>query len=193
MARIGNFAVSPDSKWVAFSKQDRTLRVARLHRADRRRRGAARLRRSRCSTPKRIPSWTADGRYLVFTSSEGFSNGIATQGGITTTTELWAVPLRDQDRDPLNRDIDNEAQALAAQAAGGGGRGGAGGAPAAVTVQIDWNNMARRARQIPRAGRCDHAACSPSPTGASVAFNLSSSGGAGGAAARRPARPASTS
>ena len=100
------------------------------------------------------PAWTGDGRYLVFTSAEGFSNGIATQGGITTTTELWATPLRDQDRDPLNRDVDNEAQALAAQAAGGGaaggGRaGGAGGANPPVTVQIDWNNIAKRARQIP--------------------------------------------
>src|SRR2546430_15418068 len=61
--------------------------------------------------------WTADGRYIVFTSAEGFSNGIATQGGIGTTMELWALSLRDQDRDPMNRDIDNEAQGLAAEAA----------------------------------------------------------------------------
>ena len=61
--------------------------------------------------------WTADGRYLVFTSSEGFSNGIASQGGISATMELWALSLRDQDRDPTNRDIDNEAQGLAAEAA----------------------------------------------------------------------------
>jgi Tol biopolymer transport system component len=26
VGRIGNFAISPDSKWVALSKQDRTLR-----------------------------------------------------------------------------------------------------------------------------------------------------------------------
>ena len=30
---------------------------------------------------------------------------------------LWALSLRDQDRDPSNRDIDNEAQGLAAEAA----------------------------------------------------------------------------
>ena len=49
---------------------------------------------------------------------------------------LWALSLRDQDRDPMNRDIDNEAQGLAAEAAarqnagrgGGGARAGAGGA-----------------------------------------------------------------
>jgi hypothetical protein len=54
--------------------------------------------------------WTADGQYIVFTSTEGFSNGIATQGGITASTELWVLALRDRDRDPGNRDIDNEAQ-----------------------------------------------------------------------------------
>ena len=44
------------------------------------------------------PVWTADGRYLVFTSTEGASNGIATQGGIGTTMELWVLALRDRDR-----------------------------------------------------------------------------------------------
>ena len=132
------------------------------------------------------PAWTGDGRHLVFTSAEGFSNGIATQGGITTTTELWATPLRDQDRDPLNRDVDNEAQALAAQAAGGGaaggGRaGGAGGANPPVTVQIDWNNIAKRARQIPVPGDSINGLIA-SPDGRSVAFNLSSAGGGGAAA-----------
>ena len=136
------------------------------------------------------PVWTGDGRYLVFTSSEGFSNGIATQGGITTTTELWAMPLRDQERDPLNRDIDNEAQALAAQA-GGGRAGGAGAANAPVTVQIDWNNIARRARQIPVPGDAITGLVA-SPDGAVVAFNLSSTGGAA-ARRRRAEPPASTS
>ena len=62
--------------------------------------------------------WTADGRYIVFTSTEGFSNGIATQGGIAATMELWVLALRDRDRDPANRDIDNEAQGLAAASRG---------------------------------------------------------------------------
>src|SRR5262249_60156096 len=77
--------------------------------------------------------WTADGRYVVFTSAEGFSNGIATQGGIQTTMELWATSLRDQDRDPTNRDSDNEAQGRAAEAAArqsAGRGGGAASAPA---------------------------------------------------------------
>src|SRR5262249_50192078 len=125
------------------------------------------------------PVWTADGRYIVFTSSEGFSNGIATQGGITTTTELWVTPLRDQERHPRSRDIDNEAQALAAQAAGGGRGAGGGGAAAPVTVQIDWNNLARRARQVTVPGDSINGLVS-APTGSTVAFNLSGAAAAGG-------------
>ena len=45
--------------------------VARLHHADRRRRGAARLRRSRCYYSEANAVWTADGRYLVFTVVRG--------------------------------------------------------------------------------------------------------------------------
>ena len=84
-----------------------------------------------CSTPRPTPS----GRPTADTSSsrrsEGASNGIASQGGISTTMELWALSLRDQDRDPTNRDIDNEAQGLAAEAAArqNTGRGGGAGAP----------------------------------------------------------------
>jgi tricorn protease len=178
---VGNFSISPDSKWVAFSKPDRTLRqhvyITPIGGGEERHVSDDRVHYSEAN-----PVWTADGRYLVFTSSEGFSNGIATQGGITTTTELWAVPLRDQDRDPLNRDIDNEAQALAAQAAGGG-RGGGGGGPATpVTVTIDWNNIARRARQIPVPGDAISGLVA-SPTGASIAFTLGSAGGGAAAAA----------
>ena len=133
--------MSPDSKWVAFSKQDRTLRshvyIAPITGGEERHVSDDALLYSEAN-----PVWTADGRYLVFTSSEGFSNGIATQGGITTTTELWAVPLRDQDRDPLNRDIDSEAQAQAAQAAGAG-RGGGAAAPSGGADRLEQSRTSR--------------------------------------------------
>src|SRR5262249_37729576 len=131
LSRIGAVSVSPDSKWVAFSKQDRTLRshvyIAPIGGGEERHVSDDSLLYSETN-----PAWTADGRYLVFTSVESASNGIATQGGIGTTMELWALSLRDQDRDPMNRDIDNEAQGLAAEAAArqAGGRGGVGGANA---------------------------------------------------------------
>lgn len=185
IARIGNYSVSPDSKWIAFSKQDRTLRahvyVAPIGGGDEKH-----ISDDSVLFAESNPVWTADGRYLVFTSSEGFSNGIASQGGITTTTEMWAAPLRDQERDPLNRDIDNEAQAMAAQAAGRAG--GAGSAAAPVTVQIDWNNIARRARRIPLTGDAINGLVA-APTGASVAFNMAAGGGrgaGGGGAAAGP-------
>ena len=162
--------------------------LARLHRAHWRRRGAPHLRR-RAALLREQPVWTADGRYLVFTSSEGSSNGIASQGGIATTTELWAVPLRDQDRDPLNRDIDNEAQALAAQAAAGAA-GGARRRGAPVTVQIDWGNW-RGARGRFRCPAMRSAGSSRRRTGAPSHSICRRRGGRG--AAPRPASPASTS
>ena len=91
--------------------------VPRLHRAHRRRRRAAHLGRQPAlfREQRRL-----DGRrplsrlHLV---RRDVSSGIASQGGINTTMALWALSLRDQDRDPTNRDIDNEAQGLAAEAA----------------------------------------------------------------------------
>ena len=81
VGRIGSVAVSPDSKWVAFSKQDRTLRshvyIAPIAGGEERHVSDDSLLYSETNAV-----WTADGRYIVFTSAEGFSNGIATQGGI---------------------------------------------------------------------------------------------------------------
>lgn len=50
----------------------------------------------------------------------------------------------------MNRDIDNEAQGLAAEAAArlAAGRSGAAGIAPPVDVRIDWNGLARRARQL---------------------------------------------
>jgi tricorn protease len=102
---------------------------------------------------------------------------------------LWAVSLRDQDSDPGNRDIDNEAQGLAAEAAAAarqtGGRGGAGGAQPPPDVRIDWNGMPRRARQLSVPGNAI-GGLAPAPEGHSVAFTAATSvpgGGRGGGAA----------
>src|SRR5262245_27650230 len=122
--------------------------------------------------------WTADGRYIVFTSAEGFSNGIATQGGIGTTMELWALSLRDQDRDPMNRDIDNEAQGLAAEAAARQNAGRGGGAPPVPEVRIDWSGLARRAHRLTVPGTTI-AGLTPAPEGASIALAVSTGGGRG--------------
>jgi tricorn protease len=173
--RIGSVAVSPDSKWVAFAKQDRTLRshvyIAPITGGDERHVSDDRLLYSEANAV-----WTADGRYLVFTSSEGFSNGIASQGGISTTMSLWAVSLRDQERDPADRDIDNEAEALAAEAAA---RQAGPRASGPVEVRIDWNNLARRARRLTVPGTT-LSRLTPSPDGHVVALSVATGGGPGG-------------
>ena len=149
LGRIGSVAVSPDSKWITFSKQDRTVRshvyIAPIGGGEERHISDDSLLYSENNAV-----WTADGRYIVFTSSEGTNSGIASQGGLNTTMGLWALSLRDRDRDPSNRDIDNEAQGVAAEAAArqNTGRGNAPGAAQPVEVRIDWSGLARRARQI---------------------------------------------
>jgi tricorn protease len=182
LARIGSVSVSPDSKWIAFSKQDRTLRshvyIAPIAGGEERHVSDDSLLYSENNAV-----WTADGRYLVFTSSEGASNGIASQGGLNTTMELWALSLRDQERDPTNRDIDNEAQGLVAEAAArqnsgrGGGGGGAGATP--PDVRIDWSGMARRARQLTVPGNAI-GGLTPAPEGHSVALTAGTAGAGGG-------------
>ena len=170
-ARIGSVAVSPDSKWVAFSKQDRTLRshvyIAPIG-------GGEERHISDDSTlyAENNAVWTADGRYLVFTSAEGFSNGIATQGGINTTMELWALSLRDQDRDP--RTATSTTRRRASRPKRRRGRHAAAAAPAArqpVEVRIDWSGLARRARQLTVPGTTI-GGLTPAPEGHSVALTV---------------------
>jgi tricorn protease len=178
LGRIGSVAISPDSKWVMFSKQDRTVRshvyIAPIAGGEERH-----VSEDRVHYSENNAVWTPDGRYIAFTSTESTPTGIASQGGINAITTLWVTALRDQERDPTNRDIDNEAQGLAAEAAArqGGGRGGAAGTPA-VEVRIDWTGMARRARQLSIPGNAG--ALVPSSEGHSVALTVSSATAGGG-------------
>ncbi len=185
LGRLGSVAVSPDSKWVTVAKQDRTLRshvyIAPIAGGEERHISDDRLLYAEGNAV-----WTADGRYIVFTSVEGTSSGIASTGGLNTTMALWALSLRDLDRDPMNRDIDNEAQGLAAEAAArqSTGRGGAGGgAQQPVEVRIDWNGLAKRALRLTVPGT-SIGGLTPAPEGHSVALTVSSGmpgGGRGGA------------
>jgi tricorn protease len=182
IGRIGSVAISPDSKWVMFSKQDRTLRshvyIAPLAGGEERHISDDSVHYSEANAV-----FTADGRYVAFTSTESTPTGIASQGGITSTTTLWAVALRDRDRDPADRDIDNEAEGLAAEAAArqAGGRGGAGGATPPEEVRIDWSGIARRARQITLPGT-PGGGLTPAREGHAIAVNVGAPGGGRGAA-----------
>jgi tricorn protease len=180
--RIGSVSVSPDSKWVAFSKQDPTLRshvyIIPVGGGEERHLADEALVYSETNAV-----WTADGKYIVFTSAEGFSNGIATQGGIQTTMELWVTALQDRDKDPMNRDIDNEAEGLAAEAAArqNAGRGGGAGAQPS-DVKIDWSGLTRRARRLTIPGTAV-GGLTPTPDGHSVALTIGAGGGGGRGAA----------
>ncbi len=171
--------------------RSRTGRCARTSTSRRSRGGEERhVSEDRVHYSEANPAWTADGRYLVFTSSEGFSNGIASQGGITTTTRIVGdAAAGSGSRSAESR---HRQRSAGARRAGGGGRaGGAGGAPAPVTVQIDWNNIARRARQIPVPGDPITGLRRVAGRARPIAFNLVDARAAGGGAAR--ASPASTS
>ncbi len=180
VGRIGSVSVSPDSKWIAISKQDRTLRshvyILPITGGEERHISDDALLYSESNAV-----WTADGRYIVFTSLEGTTTGIASQGGLNATMGLWAVSLRDQERDPGNRDIDNEAQGLAAEAAArqNTGRGGGGNAQTPPEVRIDWSGMPRRARQLTVPGNAVGGLV-PAPEGHSVALTVSTAGAGGG-------------
>ncbi len=185
VGRIGSVAVSPDSKWVTFSKQDRTMRshvyIAPITGGEERH-----ISDDSLLYAENNAVWTADGKYIVFTSTAGTSSGVASTGGrFPSTMQMWAVSLKDQDKDPVSRDIDNEAQGLAAEAASrqGGGRGaGGGGAAAAVDVKFDWDGFARRARRLNAPGDT-YGGLTPTPDGHSVAFTSSSSSSEGAASA----------
>ncbi|MBY0496882.1 MAG: biopolymer transporter Tol [Cyanobacteria bacterium] len=177
IGRIGSVAVSPDSKWITVAKQDRTLRshiyILPIGGGEERH-----ISDDALMFAENEAVWTADGQYILFTSTEGFSNGIATQGGITASTELWVLALRDRDRDPGNRDIDNEAQGLAAQAEAR--RNTAGGTTTPV-VQIDWSGLPRRAKQLTVPGN-NIGSLTPGEEGAFVALTIGqrAAGGGGG-------------
>src|SRR5207249_10675025 len=153
LGRIGTVAISPDSKWVAFSKQDRTVRshvyIAPIGGPGSE--GERHISDDSLLYSEHNAVWTAEGKDAGFTSIAGASNGMATQRRIGPRMELWAVSLRDLDRDPMNRDIDNEAQGLAAEAAArqntgrGAGAGGAGAGAQPPDVRIEWNGLPRRA------------------------------------------------
>jgi len=192
IGRIGSVAVSPDSKWVSFSKQDRTNRthiyIAPITGGEERP-----ISEDALTYAENSAVWTADGRYIVFTSSQSVGTGIASTGGRGGAgMQMWALSLRRQEKDPVSRDIDNEAQALAAEAAarqaGPGGRGAGAAAQQPPEVRIDWEGLTRRARRLNVPGQI-LGGLTPSPDGRSVAFT-SSSAPAAGAPPAEGAQPA---
>ncbi len=184
-------AFSPDGKWVTYSKQDATMR-SHIYIAPVAGGEEHHITDDSLAFSEGSAVWTADGKYIAYTTSLGTGGGIASTGGRTQIQmQLMALPLRAQEKDPLDRDIDNEAQGLAAEAAArqgigmrAGGAGGGQGQQQPVEVKIDWDGLAKRARRVETSGAII-GSLTPSRVGSTIAFTSSSAptgfGGGGGA------------
>lgn len=165
--------ISPDGKWFAYARQDHDLRahvyIISAQGGDEHRLNDDLL----FSTLD--PRWTPDGKKLIFL-------GGYVQGGSATLREnaaaLYSVSLSEEEKDPMSRDIDNEAAAEAAERAGAGrGARAAGGAPGAegrgepraVDVKIDFTGLPRRIHRVTRLSD-DIVTAVPSPDSRTYAF-----------------------
>jgi tricorn protease len=172
-------AFSPDSKWLSFVKNDVTGRshVYVIPAAG----GPERhITEDSEAFSETQAVWTGDGRHIAYIVSAGTASGIASTGGrAINQMQLMALPLRAQDKDPLNRDIDNEEQGVAAETAARGGRAGGGAgtgpgaAPTPVEVRIDWDGLTKRARRIEVSGMVI-GGLTAAPTGSTIAFTAGS-------------------
>jgi tricorn protease len=170
VSTIASVDVAPDGKWIAYVKMDRDSRphvfVMPLD-------GSA-----TSSAEKRIGEdelfaanqvrWTPDGKKLLLTAGV-MQMGMASQGR-QTSMQLHSVALTKQDRNPLDRGVDSEEEAMANAPAAPGGRGGAGGtAPVKPEVRIDWDGLPKRIRQLTRLAD-SVGAFAPSPDSRQIAY-----------------------
>ncbi len=147
-----NARFSPDGKWISFVKMDRDNRphvyvkpAGSAPGQDERMVGIDDLF---AATDAR---WSPDGKRLYLTAGV-MQMGMASLGR-SSSLQLYSVTLQKEEKDPLDRGIDSEAEAAAqpqAPAFGGVGRGQQ--PPAKVEVKIDWDSLPKRIRQLTRLG-----------------------------------------
>jgi tricorn protease len=165
-------AFSPDSKWVSYSKQDETLRSHVYIKAVSGSGPERRIAEDDRSFSETNAVWSGDGRFLAFTIQAGTGGGAASRGGMAANqTKLMALSLRALDKDPLNKDIDSEAQAVAAETATRAARVAAFGTSVLgpAEVKIDWEGLTKRARPIMATGEMI-GDLTAAPTGSVIAF-----------------------
>jgi tricorn protease len=165
---------APDGKWISYSKQDSLLRsnvwLKEL---------ATGQEHKITSDQFQIASgakWTADGKKLLLIGGVNVPS-MASQGFRGTPSQLFAISLTRIDKNPDDRDINTEEQALAAlneTTAAGAGRGGR--AASAVEVKIDWDGLDRRVKKL-TSGTNSVFSVYPSPDSRTYAFQ--SGGGFG--------------
>ena len=176
---------SPDGKWISYAKQDNLVRshvyVKELAT------GQEHMISSDQFQVSQGAKWTPDGKKLLLIGGVALP-AMASQGFRGTPSQLYAISLTHLEKDPADRDINTEEQALEElNAAPAGGRGGRGaGAPANVDVKIEWDGLDRRIRKL-TSGTNAVMTVVPSPDSRTYAF-LSGGGpaaaeeGAGGPA-----------
>ena len=167
--------VSPDGKWFAYAKPDHDLRE-HIYITSAQGGEEHRLNDDILFSAS-SPRWTADGKKIVFLG--GYA-----QGGSATLRDnnstLYSVSLSEEEKDPLSRDIDDEAAGEAAErarteraagarrTAGGAAEGRTEGRPA-VEVKIDFAGLDRRIHRVTRAAD-DVLTVVPSPDSRTYAF-----------------------
>jgi tricorn protease len=171
---VGGPQFSPDGKWLSYSKQDH---LARTH---------VWLKELATGQEHMITSdefqisqgakWTPDGKKLLVIGGVNLP-AMASQGFRGTPSQLFAISLTHIDKNPDDRDINTEEQALAAlnEGAGRGGRGPAAGGAATVEVKIEWDGLDRRIKKL-TTGTNSVFSVYPSPDSRTYAFQ--SGGGA---------------
>jgi tricorn protease len=168
---------SPDGKWISYAKQDKLLRshvwVKELAT------GQEHMISSDEFQISNGAKWTPDGKKLLVIGGISVP-AMASQGFRGAPSQLFAISLTHIDKNPDDRDINSEEQALAALNEGGrGGRGGAAGAAPAVEVKIEWDGIDRRIKKL-TTGASSVFSVYPSPDSRTYAFQ--SGGGFGGGA-----------
>jgi tricorn protease len=183
---------SPDGKWVSYTKAgDNLLPHVYIVSADG---GAERRITDEASYTDMGALWTPDGKKLVYLSGVDVAN--IGQAG-RSTAQIYSIALNPEEKDPADKSIDSEEQAIAAERSqprpGSRFRPGAGsdaeppgdednpparprGRDAKVEVTIDFNRIARRARQLTRSGDTI-AAMAVSPDSRTVVFSTSGTEG----------------
>jgi tricorn protease len=153
---INNPHWSPDGKWVCYTKSGRDLLphvyVVPAEGGEERRVTDA------DAYSESSALWTPDGKALVYLAGSDVGN--IGQGG-RSTAQVYVVALTRQDKDPGDNGIDSEEEAARAERTRPGGRprpegfegrGPDGAGAGKVEVKIDFDRMARRARQVTRSG-----------------------------------------
>jgi len=133
-------AYSPDGKWIAYSKPDQTRNndIFLIPSA-----GGQERKVTFDSYRDMAPTFSRDGRKLYFLRLEGVADGpFSATGG----AQIYVVGLERQDKDPDEPEERPDAPEPAAE----GRRGGPGAAQAAKEVNIDWDGLKRRTRQVTR-------------------------------------------